>query len=180
MQIQQTTPKVLIPPPDRFGLEREVRQLLPPKSIKKIAQLTNRDKTLVSVSYNPNREDRHNPVYMFVLNVYALDQIRTDLGDAVLSLVNRERRKWLKTTDCPPVHPAVLTKSIGAEYIEAIEKEMSGSTLDVKIKEYTDLKNAVDKKLDALNAERQRAFGGEITTETRETVRGLIKNRRGA
>jgi hypothetical protein len=179
MQLVTTNPQITtFPPPDRYAFEREVKSFLPRKALERVSELTRKDQAAVSAAFNPNREDRHNPVYMILVYLWAFDQVADGIADRMLSLVVRERRKWLSAKCRGDVCHPTLTKSIGVEYVEAIEMEMNGASLDVKIKEFTDLRDAVDKKLDSLIAEKQKQYGGEVRNETRDKVRELMNNRR--
>src|SRR4051812_47472752 len=103
----------IIPPPEREALEREVSDLVN-GDVSRIARLLQVNQSTVSNAFNPYREDRHNPVYNFILHLWAFDQLRPGLADEVLTIVTREREIWTETPHVAKSR-SQLTGSIGKE-----------------------------------------------------------------
>jgi hypothetical protein len=145
---------VMTPPPDRETFEQEVHRLLSDGDISNIARYLDRDQSAVSKSLNPYCTDRHNPVYEFVRLLWAMDCLHVDLAPAVLTIVHRERDKWLRSGDISD-SPARLSGKCGHELAEAFEAEINGLPIDEQINEWTDVLNAVTAKLKSLRNVRQ-------------------------
>lgn len=139
-----------LPLPDREMFEREIHDLFQNGDISHIARYMQRDQAQVSKMLNPYDETRHNPVYEFLRMLWAMDCKRDGLADAVLSIVTREREKWLVGSLDVVEAPAKLTGRIGKEFAQAVEVELSDAPIDEQIKEFTDARNALDDKLESL------------------------------
>lgn len=166
----------MLPPPDKQDLELEVDGFFRNGDKKDVARLVQRDSSTVSRQLSPNCDHNNHVVYWFLLCLWAFDNIRQDLGDAVINLVLRERAKWLNEAPSAIEHPAKLTSKVGQELVEAIEAEMSGHALDDQIQEWTDVVTAAAKKQQDLINKRASGFNGHnISTETRDMVKESMK-----
>ena len=144
----------ILPPPEKNKLEVEISELFHNGDLEKTARYVQRDASLVSRLLSPNCDDKNHVVYFFILFLWAFDCIRRELGDAVISIVIREREKWLAEDIVITEHPATLTRNIGSELLEAIEYEMKDATIDQQIDEFNDVKVCLNSKLNDLYARR--------------------------
>jgi hypothetical protein len=149
----------LAPPPERELFEREIHDLIS-GDISNVARLLQFDLSTVSRAFNPFKPERHNPIYLFTIYLWAFDYLRDGMADVVLSIVLRERAKWKGSTPKRRTSGPKLTGQIGREWIEACEKEWEGEPLDVQIKEFYDVKKAVDEKIDDLIEQRNALLAG--------------------
>ena len=142
------------PLPEREVFEREIHDLFENGDLSSIARYLHKDQGQVSKAYNPYDETRHNPVFEFLRHLWAMDCRRDALADVVLSIVNREREKWL--TDGVEVidAPAKLTGRCLRETGEAVECELAHADLDTQIHEFQEARDAYDAKIKALIAMR--------------------------
>jgi hypothetical protein len=148
------------PPPDEESVKREISKLFTHGDIKAIAEMVQRDKSLVSRMLSANCEDKNNIVSFGLKFQWAFDCHRRQLGDAITGIIQRERSKWLCEGRPILENPARLTRCVGLELMEAIEKELEDADRDTQIKEWSDVKVAVDKKLNDLIAKRNsKVFG---------------------
>lgn len=144
----------LLPPPEKHKLEVEISELLRPGDIDKTARYVQRDASLVSRLLSPNGDHNNHIIYFFILFLWAFDSIRRGLGDAIITIVLREREKWLAEDIVIEEHPATLTRKVGDELLEAIECEMKDEHIDDQIREWGDVRNRVQVKINTLNAKR--------------------------
>lgn len=152
--------KKLIPPPEREAFEREIAHLFVNGNLSDIARLLQKDQSLVSKAFNPYSTEKHNPVYVFVQYLWAMDAIREDLAGEVLNIVLREREKWQQV----PVQdkcPAKLTGRLVKEIGEMIEAEIEGLSFEKQIDEVMDVINAAEEKKDNIIALRNKKHFGE-------------------
>lgn len=145
--------KQIIPPPERENIEKEIHHLFTNGDLTDIARLLQKDLSLVSRAFSPFSDEKHNPVYQFMLHLWAFDAIRPDLAGEVLNIVLREREKWL------PAHikrecAAKLTGNISTEFGEFIEAELSGKSFDKQIHEIMDVINAAQAKKESIIAKK--------------------------
>lgn len=149
----------IIPAPDRESFEKEIAHLFVNGDLSDIARLLQKDQSLVSKSFNPYTVEKHNPVYQFVLHLWAFDAIRDDLAGEVLNIVLREREKWQSVTvkeGCASRLTGNLVKEVG----EMIEAEIAGKEYDDQIDEIMDVINAAEKKkLDVIMKRNAKYFG---------------------
>lgn len=153
----------LLPPPERETFEREIKDLISDDGdIKAIAGYVHRDQSIVSKMFNPFSTDKWNPVYLFVIFLWAFDCLRDGLADAVLRIVIRERDKWRCTKTRIFTNPAETTSNIGIQFSEFLKCELEHKPFDEQIKELDDIGEAVRLKREEL-IERRNAhyFGGE-------------------
>ena len=149
----------IIPPPEREQLEREIHDLLD-GDMSEIARLLQIDQSTISRAFNPYNTERNNPIYQFILYLWAFDILRMGLGDEVLTIVCRERAKWLPTKKIATC-PSRLTGNVGQQFVEAMESEMEGKSFDVQIKEWMDVEKAAgEKKQSIIDARNEKYFGG--------------------
>lgn len=150
----------IIPAPDREAFEKEIANLFVNGDLSDIARLLQKDQSLVSKAFNPFSTEKHNPVYQFVLHLWAFDAIRDGLAGEVLNIVLREREKWQRVpfqNRCP----AKLTGNLVREVGEMVEKELAGKSYDEQIDEVMDVINAAQEKKRAIIAKRNAAHFGE-------------------
>lgn len=151
----------IIPPPDRETFEKEVAHLFVNGDLSNIARLLHKDQSLVSKAFNPYTDEKHNPVYQFVVYIWAMDAIREGLAGEVLNLVLRERDKWQRVPK-KDISPARLTGRIGKEFSEFLEAEIGGLSYDKQINEVTDVIAAAEEKKAALIALRNKKHLGGV------------------
>lgn len=152
--------KKLIPAPERETFEREIAHLFVNGDLSDIARLLHKDQSLVSKAFNPFSTEKHNPVYVFVQYLWAMDAIREDLAGEVLNIVLREREKWQHV----PVReksPAKLTGRLVKEVGELIECEIDGLSFEKQIDEVMDVINAAEAKKDNIIALRNKEYFGD-------------------
>ena len=152
----------IIPPPDRETFEREIHDALENGDLSNIARILGKDQSLVSKQFNPYDTDRKNPVYEYLLYLWAADHTTNDLGSFIANLVERERGKWLPETSKAEPSPAALTGDIGSQFAEYVTAEISGMSIDRQIKELQDVEIAVRRKRDALVRERGEHIAGKL------------------
>ena len=149
----------IIPPPDREATEREVHSLFTNGDLSNLARLLQKDQSLISKAYNPYSTEKNNPVYQFILNLWAMDVVSDSLAGEVLNIVLREREKWLParaSADCP----ARLTHNIVREFGEFIEAELCDKNFEIQVKEIIDVINAAEKKKADIIAKKNRDYFG--------------------
>src|SRR5881394_2529108 len=83
------------PPPDEESVKREVSNLFIHRDIKAIAEMVEKDKSLVSRWLSANCVDKNNIVAFGLKFQWAFDCHRRELGDTIAGIVQRERSKWL-------------------------------------------------------------------------------------
>jgi hypothetical protein len=141
----------MLPPPDRYDFEREIKSHLPNDGdISGIARLLGKDRGLVSKQFNPNDSDRINPIYLGMWYLWAIDCLRSGPGDAIAMMACREREKWLGDIEVPILHPAHLTAEIGVQFSQFLEAELSGKDDDDQLQELTDIEEALRQKKDEI------------------------------
>lgn len=150
----------IIPPPERESFEREIAHLFVNGDLSDIARLLHKDQSLVSKAFNPYTDEKHNPVYQFVLYIWAMDAIREGLACEVLNIVLREREKWQRITG-PNECPARLTGNIVKEFGEFMEAELDGKPFEKQIDELMDVINAAIEKKSALIEKRNAKHMGD-------------------
>lgn len=150
----------IIPAPERETFEKEIAHLFVNGDLSDIARLLQKDQSLISKAYNPYTDEKHNPVYQFVLHLWAMDAIREGLAGEVLNIVLREREKW----QCVPVrpgNPAKLTGNLVRELGEMIEAEIEGKSYEKQVDEVMDvIRAAEEKKNDIISKRNIKHFGG--------------------
>lgn len=151
----------IIPPPEREEFEREIAFLFRNGDLSDIARLLQKDQSIVSKAFNPYCVEKHNPVYQFVLHIWAMDAIREGLACEVLSIVLREREKWQRIP-LKDKCPARLTSTIVKEFGEFIEAEIGDKPYEVQIKEVMDVVRAAEEKKEAIIAKRNAQMFGEV------------------
>jgi hypothetical protein len=149
----------VIPPPERETLEREIHDIVD-GDMSEIARLLQIDQSAISRAFNPYNNDRHNPIYQFILYLWAFDTLRMGLADEILNIVCREREKWLPTRKIAAC-PSRLTGNVGKQFMEAMEREMAGASHDELIKEWGDVERSAHEKVRSVIDQRnERYFGG--------------------
>lgn len=161
----------IAPPPEREQLEREIHDLVN-GDLSDLARLLQIHASTASNAFNPYREDKHNPVYQFLLHLWAFDCIREGLSDELLMIVCREREKWLPVAPLP-VNTATLTADVGIQFSEFVEARLKGKTSDEQIKEANDIVAAATRLQGELIRERNgyNGNGRPVSYETRDIVR---------
>jgi hypothetical protein len=162
-------------PPEREAIEREVSELFHNGDFTDIARLIHVQHSTVSRSFSTTDETRLNPVFQIIIYLWAFDQIRDGLADTVLSIIERERAKWMPqmaVANCP----VRLTTDIGKEFNEFLEKKLEGASWNVQIKECMDIEDAAKKKRAWLIEQRNLDhFNGKpVSYSTRNEVRMRI------
>lgn len=148
-----------LPLSDREQFEREIHDLFTNGDLTHIARYMHRDQAAVSKAFNPYDETRHNPVFEFLRVLWAMDCHRDGLADAVLTIVTREREKWL-ADGIDIIHaPGKLTGNVGRQLAEAVEQEIAHADLDTQIKEWGDVRDSADEKISSLLSQRRESFG---------------------
>lgn len=162
----------LIPPPERLAIEKEIDDLFQNGDKTSIARLLQQDMSAVSRAFNPYEDSRLNPVFQFLLYLWAFDAIRDGLGDDIMAIVQRERSKWQPTDPIIGSH-AELAGRVGSEYAEAVKAEISNSPHDTRIKEWDDVARAATAKKMSVIADRNGTYaaGTPISYDTRTMVR---------
>lgn len=153
---------MLMPPPEREQFEKEIKQLVSTdKDISNIARYTQRDQAIVSKMFNPNTDEKHNPIYQFVVFLWAFDCLREGLADEVLNIIVRERQKW--KPELPRVYGngAECTSEICKQFSEFLQVELEGKDYDVQIKEIFDVQRAVSLKIQQIIDRRNARYFGE-------------------
>ena len=152
--------KKLIPPPERESFEREIANLFKNGDLSDLARLLQKDLSIVSRSFSPFTDDKHNPIYQFVLHLWAFDAIREGLAGEVLNIVLREREKWQRPVTTIR-SAAKLTGSLVREVGEMIEAEIAGKNYDKQIDEIMDVINAAEEKKQDVITKRNAEYFGE-------------------
>ena len=151
----------IIPPPEREQFEREIAHLFVNGDLSDIARLLQKDLSLVSRAFSPFSDEKHNPIYQFVLHLWAFDAIREGLAGEVLNIVLREREKWMPARGLT-IAPSRLTGDIVKEFGEFMEAELSGKSYDIQIDEIMDVIHAAEKKKVDVIAHRNAKHFGEV------------------
>ena len=139
----------IIPPPERESFEKEIAHLFVNGDLSDIARLLQKDQSLVSKAFNPYTDEKHNPVYQFVLHLWAFDAIRDGLAGEVLNIVLREREKWHTHPPC-----GITAEKVGHELIEAMATEIEGCDADTQAKEWDDVERAARERKNAAISQR--------------------------
>jgi hypothetical protein len=173
----------ITPAPDREKFEREIRAMLDDQNLSAVARLLQKDQSAVSKAFSPNVPDRHNPIYQFVLYLWAFDHLKNGLADNVLNIVIREREKWTHEPFRRIVCGAKLTANVGREYSEFVEKELSEADIDILINEMNDVVSAAEEKKRDLMTRRNALHFGEFTgqpvsTKTYEMTKKVLNGRK--
>lgn len=153
------TKNMLLPPPAQSDFEKELKNTIPEREQGTFARYLKKGGTYVSQMLSPDHPRQSIP-FRFIEWLWACDALSREVGDKTLSLVLRERGNWL-TSDLRPMlalDSKHLTKSIGTEYCEALDKELNGATVDEQIKEYSDVIEAAELKIDALRRQKALEF----------------------
>lgn len=163
----------MLPLPDHEAFNKEIHELFVNGDLSHIARFLRKDQSAVSRAFNPFDDSRHSPVFELMSYLWAMDCHREGLGDAVLSIVTREREKWLIDGVEIIDSPAKLTADVGHELIEAIAAEIDGAPLDKQIQEWDDVEQkAREKKQSAM---RQRGTVHGLRAWAGEKVNGRGK-----
>lgn len=151
----------ILPPPERESFEREIKSLISDDGdITSIAGFVQRDASIVSKMFNPFSTEKWNPIYLFVLFLWAFDCLREGLADAILKIVVRERDKWTLQRTRILTNPADTTSNIGIQFSEFLKCELEGKSFDEQIKECVDIVEAAEAKKTELIERRNAHYYG--------------------
>lgn len=167
----------MLPPPDKHELEMEVDGCFRNGDKGNVARLIHKDSSTISRQLSPNQEHNNHIIYFFILVLWAFDCIRQELGDAVIEIVLRERSKWLCQAPEIMEHPATLTKCVGVEYVEAIEAEMLGHSINNQIREWGDVITTASRKQQALIQSRADQYNSTHKNHAQAAVSRFKKER---
>ena len=151
------TMQMICPPPEREIIEQEVYRSLQTGTISNVARLLHKDQSQVSKAFNPYECDRNNPVYEYLVYLWAFDGTQAGLGDTIQKLVHRERDKW----ECFPRSvgtEAKLAASVGHEWTDFIEAQIDGRLIDERLAELEDVVVAVENLKKRLIAKRNSVY----------------------
>jgi hypothetical protein len=147
----------VLPPPEREAFEREIHGLVSINGdMSAAARLLQKDQSAMSKAFNPYEDTRKNPVYELLLVLWAFDCIREGVSDEILSVMLREREKWLAGLPSKFADQAALTGNVGVQFSEFVEAKLKGKSFDEQIKEIVDVEVAAKQLKAALIAERNR------------------------
>lgn len=153
----------ILPPPERVDFEREIKRLIADDGdLTSIAGYVHRDRGIVSKMFNPDTDEKHNPVYQFVIFLWVFDCLRDGLADEILKIVIRERDKWTARRTRILTNPAETTSNIGIQFSEFLKCEMEGKAYDCQINECDDIIRAAElKKQELIEKRNEHYYGGK-------------------
>lgn len=149
--------QLICPPTEREVIEREVYGMLASGTLSNVARLLHKDQSQVSRAFNPYEADRKNPVYEYLIHLWAFDGTQAGLSDTLQQLVRRERDKW----ECFPKvqgSKARLSAAIGHQLADFTEAQLDGKSLDTQIAELEDVIVAAEQMKQRLIAERNMGY----------------------
>lgn len=162
-----------MPPPERETVEREIHDLVT-NHLSELARLLQVNNSTTSNAFNPYRDDKNNPVYHFLLHLWAFDIIKPGLSDDILAIVARERSTWNPSASVN-VCPAKLTKKVGTELFQAVEAEILGKPWEEQIKEWSDVERAANEKKQKVIETRNARYFGEVDMSVRNGLKPVVE-----
>lgn len=141
------------PLPDREAFEWEIRDVIDDGDIKYIASLLQFGRTSISKMLNPGEIDRHNPFWLVLAIIWALDLKGSHQADTILRIICTRRALWQPKLNIKPEAGRSM-ELIGTLLMQRVRQDLNGADDDTRLKTAFELRDECDKHIDEIMAMR--------------------------